>query len=123
MRVLMSIKPEFVKKIASGEKTFEFRKILFKCSGIKTIVVYASSPVSKIVGEFNIDNILTDEPSKIWYLTHEKSGISKKYFDDYFHGKPIAHAISISSFKKYPYPRPLSYVNVLRAPQSFCYIK
>ena len=39
MKVLLSIKPEFVEKIISGEKKFEFRKSLPKREGITTIVV------------------------------------------------------------------------------------
>ena len=30
MKVLLSIKPEFVEKIFSGEKRFEYRKFAFK---------------------------------------------------------------------------------------------
>ena len=30
MKVLLSIKPEFVEKIFSGEKRFEYRKNIFK---------------------------------------------------------------------------------------------
>lgn len=123
MRVLMSIKPEFVSKMITGEKTYEFRKILFKRSDIQTIVVYASHPVSKIVGEFYIDDVLTDQPENIWNTTRKHSGISKKFFDSYFAGKKVAHAISIHSFHEYSEPKTLDSVRISRAPQSFCYIE
>ena len=57
MNVILSIKPEFVEKIFSGEKQYEYRKILFK-QKVDTIYIYASRPVSKIVGEFKIDDIV-----------------------------------------------------------------
>lgn len=123
MRVLMSIKPNFVQQIAMGNKKFEFRRVLFKRSDIDSIVVYASSPISKIVGEISFDKVLSDQPEQIWLETNKEAGISKSYFDDYFSGKNIAHAISITKFKKYDQPINLETLNVERAPQSFCYIR
>jgi predicted transcriptional regulator len=71
MKVLLSIKPEFAYKIFEGTKKFEFRKAIFKNSKIKSVVVYASSPVQKVIGEFEIDEILNDEPNKLWEKTHK----------------------------------------------------
>ena len=53
MNVILSIKPEFVEKIFSGEKQYEYRKVLFK-QKVDTVYIYASRPISKIVGEFKI---------------------------------------------------------------------
>lgn len=47
MRVLLSIKPEFVEKIFSGEKLYEYRKAAFKNEGISSIVIYSTMPVGK----------------------------------------------------------------------------
>ena len=57
MKVLLSIKPEFVEKIFAGTKKYEFRKSLFKKSGVKYVVIYASAPIKRVVGEFEIDDI------------------------------------------------------------------
>ena len=65
MNVILSIKPEFVEKIFSGEKQYEYRKILFK-QKVDTVYIYASRPISKIVGEFKIDEILCDTPENIF---------------------------------------------------------
>ena len=46
MKVLLSIKPEFANKIFEGTKRFEFRKSIFK-KEVKTVVVYASSPLQQ----------------------------------------------------------------------------
>ena len=56
MKILLSIKPEFVEKIISGEKKFEFRKSLPKRDGITTVVVYSTMPVGKVIGEFKVKN-------------------------------------------------------------------
>ena len=60
MKVLLSIKPEYAYKIFDGSKKYEFRRSVFKDTNVKTIVVYASSPVQKVIGEFEIDSILNE---------------------------------------------------------------
>ncbi len=51
IRVLLSLKPQFAAAILSGEKKFEFRRDVFSRSDVTTVVLYASSPVCKVVGE------------------------------------------------------------------------
>ncbi|MDG6880971.1 50S ribosomal protein L22/uncharacterised domain fusion protein [Phocoenobacter uteri] len=123
MKVLLSIKPEFVEKIISGEKKFEFRKSLPKREGINSVVVYATMPVGKVVGEFRIKQTLSLEPESLWDKTKELSGISKCFFDQYFSNKVLAHAFEIDFFEPYLEPKHIS--EVLKsgvAPQSYCYI-
>ena len=48
MKVLLSIKPEFVEKIFAGTKKYEFRKSLFKKNGVKDVVIYASAPIKRV---------------------------------------------------------------------------
>lgn len=87
MKVLLSIKPEFVEEIILGNKKFEYRKSIFKRKDISSIVVYATKPYGKVVGEFEIEDILVDNPYNIWKQTKEFSGISKSNFNEYFKGK------------------------------------
>ncbi len=122
MRALLSIKPEYAFKIFAGIKTFEFRKIIFKNPNVKTIVVYASSPVQQVIGEFEIDDILSLSPELLWEETKDGSGISKEFFFEYFAHKEIGHAIKIKKVKKYR--KPLSIREDFNAypPQSFIYL-
>lgn len=123
MKVLLSIKPEYADKILSGEKKFEFRKSIFKREGIQTVVIYATMPVGKVIGEFEIKNILSDEPESIWDRTCLLSGITKNFFDSYFSERSRAYAIEVKSVKKYDTPQNLSDIRLgLKAPQSFAYI-
>ena len=122
MKVLLSIKPEFVEKIFAGTKKYEFRKSLFKKSGVKYVVIYASAPIKRVVGEFEIDNILSDDVDVIWDRTQKYSGITKAYYQSYFHNRKRANAIQIGRIKKYDKARFLSDYNIQHAPQSFRYI-
>lgn len=123
MKVLLSIKPKFAEKIFKGTKIFEYRKTIFKSDDIRTIVVYASHPVCKVIGEFQIDTILSTEPSLLWEQTKYGSGISKDFFDEYFAVKDVGYAIKIKSTTEYEVPLSLQkHLGIASPPQSFMYI-
>lgn len=82
-KVLLSIKPQFVKAIFEGSKRFEYRKSIFKDKNINKVIIYSTMPVGKIVGEFDIECILEEHPIKIWNLTKQDSGITDKFFFEY----------------------------------------
>jgi len=118
----LSIKPEFAEKILSGEKRFEFRRVMPKRE-VQHVVVYASSPVRRLVGEFTVRRIVTASPSKLWRLTRSHAGISKGYFDDYFRDRSEAHAFEIGEVRLYERPLdPRKMSPAFRAPQSFVYL-
>ncbi|MCZ2248211.1 MAG: ASCH domain-containing protein [Bacteroidia bacterium] len=122
MKVLLSIKPEFAFKIFEGKKKFEFRKVIFKNPNVKTVVVYASSPVQRVIGEFEIADILSYDPSEIWRQTKKYSGISEDFFYEYFADREIAHAIKIKNPKKYKQPLHLQDNYNVVPPQSYVYL-
>jgi predicted transcriptional regulator len=122
MNVLLSIKPEFADKILSGEKRFEFRRVMPK-RDVERIVVYASSPVCRIVGEFTVRGVVTASPRGLWRLTRAHAGIPKHYFDAYFRGKEEAHAFEVGEAQGYDEPiDPRKIDPAFRAPQSFVYL-
>lgn len=123
MKVLLSIKPEHANNILEGKKLFEFRKAVFKNPSVKTVVIYATMPIGKVIGEFEVEEVLSDQPNKVWSLTSEFAGISKVFFNEYFNGRDKAYAIKVKEPKRYAEPIDLKRVvqNGI-APQSFCYI-
>ncbi|WCD79609.1 ASCH domain-containing protein [Pseudomonas sp. TUM22785] len=123
MKVLLSIKPEYAEKILQGVKRYEFRKNIFKNRDVRTVVIYATMPVGKVVGEFDFDEVLSGSPSVIWSETREFSGISKSYFNSYFKGRETAHAIKVSVVRRYGTPLALNkFVPSGSAPQSYRYL-
>ena len=122
MKVLLSIKPEFVEEIANGNKKFEYRKAIFKNRDVKTVVIYATMPVGKIVGEFDIGDILEAHPSVLWDKTKEYSGVDEAFYNEYFYGREKGYAIEIERLNMYKEPIcPYSYGKKFTAPQSFKY--
>jgi predicted transcriptional regulator len=117
MNAILSIRPQFVEEIFSGSKKFEYRKNIFK-RPVEKVYIYASAPVSRIVGEFEVAEILESTPKQIWQRTKRWSGIKKEWFDAYYQGRATAYAIEIKNLKGYARPRKLS----VAAPQSFRYV-
>jgi predicted transcriptional regulator len=123
MRVLLSIKPVHVENIVAGTKTFEFRRRLFARRDVKTVLIYATMPVGRFVGEFDIETILQGEPETLWGKTKAGSGISKDYYDAYFAGRSTAFALKISNLRLFSEPvRPLDVIDDFTPPQSYMYI-
>lgn len=123
INVLLSIKPEFAASIFSGKKKFEFRRAIYKDSSVKKVYLYASKPICLVVGEFEVDEIITSDPESLWEATKKASGISKDYFDKYFNGRDVAHALKVGSAQYYEEPMTLREMfNISRPPQSFMYV-
>ena len=118
MNAILSIRPQFVEEIFSGSKKFEYRKNIFK-RPVEKVYIYASAPVSRVVGEFEVAEILESTPKQIWQRTKRWSGIKKEWFDAYYQGRATAYAIEIKNLKLYDKPKALPF----HAPQSFRYIE
>jgi predicted transcriptional regulator len=123
MKVLLSIKPEFVREIFQGRKKFEYRKNVFT-KHVTQVVVYSTKPEGMIVGEFSVKKILSDTPEKLWKKTSLVSGISKEFFDQYFEGRDKGYALQIENPVLYKEPiNPFDVFTSFVAPQSFKYIE
>jgi len=123
MEVILSIKPEFANKIFEGDKKFEFRRSIFKNRQVSKIIVYASSPISKIIGEFEIGKILFKDIHSLWQETKEYSGISEDYFYEYFIGRESGFALEVKKVKRYKNELCIKETFGITPPQSFAYVK
>lgn len=123
MKIILSIKPQYCDEIFAGEKRFEYRRKIFKRS-VESVLVYATSPICKIVGEFEIDRVLEDTPESLWMQTSRYGGISHKSYSDYFHDTDTAYALAISNYIRYNKPLdPKSLDRNFVAPQSYRYLE
>lgn len=122
-RVLLSIHPEYANAIFNGEKGYEFRRVLFK-EDVEEVLVYATMPIARVIGSFEIAEIYEDAPKALWLKTRAVAGVTKEKFDIYFNGRTKAFAIKVRDPKRFAVPQPLSkYLSSNIPPQSFCYIK
>jgi len=117
----LSIRPRYADAIFGGEKRFEFRRAIFR-KDVDVVVVYITSPTSLVVGEFEVNGIISDTVEDLWSRTSRYAGIDRDGFLNYFRGREIGHAIKIGSVRKYRRPLPLAETFGIRAPQSFVYL-
>ena len=80
-------------------------------------------PIGKVVGEFDIDHVISDEPNLVWEKTKKYAGVSKSFYDEYFEEKSLAFAIAVGKVTLYDEPKSLNYFgkNIV-APQSYRYL-
>ena len=121
MNIILPINPKHVKKIISGEKKYEYRTRIPKNS-VDKIIIYETAPTKKIVAEAEIIEIISLPPKTLWEETKDFSGITKKFFDQYFKDKDIAYAYKLGKIKVYDTPLDLSDFGLESVPQSFVYL-
>lgn len=119
--ILLSIKPEYSKRIFDGTKKYEYRKHIAK-KEVNKIIVYSSSPEKKVIGEVIVTETIAMKKTALWELTKNDAGISRKKYREYFNGCDIAYAYKLGEFRKYEKPMLLSDFGLSQAPQSFVYI-
>lgn len=120
-KILLSINPQHVENILNGTKKYEYRKI--KCKNVvDKIVIYSTSPVMKVVGEADVEEVLEDAPEKIWDKTQKYSGVDYKFFKKYYEGKEKAVAYKLNNIVEYCEKRELEEYGLSYAPQSFVYL-
>ena len=120
-RALLSIKPRFAEAIFCGDKRFEFRRIVFT-QNVGVVVVYVTSPVCRVWGEFDVRAVINDEVKRLWGRTHTAAGIERDLFFAYFAGRTRGYAIEIGQTRRYSRPLNLGAHFGVRAPQSFLYL-
>lgn len=119
---LLPIHPKFADSIISGEKKVEFRKVRFR-KEVSHVIIYASSPVKKILGYFEVSYIDEDTPEKLWSRYKDVGGIVYEEFKDYYSTTEKGVVIGVGKVCTLESPLPLSVINQsLTAPQSFFYL-
>jgi predicted transcriptional regulator len=117
----LSIRPEYANAIFHGGKKYEFRRIIFSRK-VDIIVVYVTSPVRKVVAEFDVISIISEPLFNLWDKTWKFAGIDITVFLKYFKGCKEGHAIEIGEVRLYNEPFCPVKKFGLRPPQLFSYL-
>lgn len=150
--VLISIRPEWVKKILDGEKTLEVRKTRPKLEAPFKVYIYCTagnlsyevnngmmcniSGGKLVVGEFIADTFVTDRTLGHDELFNSAACMEKTDMEKYSAGKTLYgwhisslkvydKPLNIAAFRKPELPTGLRYVEdaIKRPPQSWCYVE
>lgn len=119
---LMAIHPEFADAILDGRKTVEFRKRSL-ASDVNAVAIYATAPVSKIIGEFQLDGTVLGSPAELWARVGDRGAIAPGAYDSYFSGSQRAVGLLVGKIQRYDHPLALCELCPEPAvPQSFTYL-
>lgn len=118
----MSIRPPYASAILEGTKQVEFRKRRL-ADDIAKVVIYTTSPVQAVVGEFRVREQVTASPAELWRRYRSIAGIDRAAFFEYFSGTLDAVGILIDEATRYEQSQSLEeFEPGSRPPQSFKYI-
>jgi predicted transcriptional regulator len=117
----MAIRPEFAEQILAGTKRAEFRKRPI-APDVTDVVVYASAPVSAVIGAFTVARQETRHPRELWRLFAEVGGIRRARYAEYFEGRVLGTGIVVGDVRRLIEPMSLQVIGLARPPQSFQYL-
>lgn len=116
--IILSLHPEWWRKIVSGEKTIEIRKKIPNAPLPFKVYVYETRYGEQaIVGEFMV---------REFYYNYSNRRGGKSCLSDheiFQYGKGKAYGLKISEVAKYIPPMVLQDFGIDRPPQSWCYTK
>lgn len=119
--IILSIHPNHIDKILSGEKQYEYRKRIPQ--DIDYLIVYATAPIKKVVAIIEVDMVMKDIPQNIWDVTQNESGVSYEFFMNYFNEVSTAYAIKFRNIHKLPNSTDITFIDGVKgAPQSYQYV-
>ena len=123
--VIISIKPEYALKIIGGEKKIELRR-KFPIQEIEggLALIYASSPIQKIIGYAVIREVKKLSVGDLWKKFGKQACVKKSFFLEYFEGLDEGFALVLDSPVKLETPldiRRMEREFSVSAPQSFRY--
>lgn len=122
--LLMSIKPQYLKKLESGEKIVEIRKKFNKKWHNCRVTLYSSSPDQALFGHAIIEKIFQGSPQDIWERHESEIGCTKREYDEYLSSSDKAYAIYLKDYCSYLNPLYLNHISFLinrevKPPQSY----
>jgi predicted transcriptional regulator len=119
---LLSIHPRYAEAILDGEKLVEFRRSRF-AEDVSVVVVYATQPVGRVIGWFEVEDIVEGSPRGLWRRFSSCAGIERAAYLAYFDTAERAFGIRVRRAVRLKRPRLLTeLLPNPRPPQSFQYL-
>lgn len=119
---VMSIRPQYAEAILDGTKLVEFRKRRL-APDVTTVLIYATMPVGRVVGAFEVAGYDIASPSSVWERHKGHAGISRAGYRDYYRGARSAVGILVKDPRRLARPLTLAELDeALPVPQSFVYL-
>ncbi|QRY45944.1 ASCH domain-containing protein [Mycolicibacterium boenickei] len=122
-QVVMSVHPRYAEAIMDGRKKVEFRKRPL-ASDVAVVWVYATAPVQRIVGYFEVDATVTATPRNLWRRFASVGCIDRADFFRYYEGSSAGSGIRIGNVFRLEVPAPIHELLPSGVPpQSYAYVE
>lgn len=119
----MSVHPQYAEAIMDGRKTVEFRKRAL-AEDVTVVWVYATSPVQRIVGYFEVGSMVTASPRILWRRFKRVGCIDRITFDRYYANSAFGAGIQIQEVTRLAAPMAIGELLPSGVPpQSFAYVR
>jgi len=120
---IMPIHPRFAEAILGGTKEYELRRVMPRVEAGQTVYIYATSPISSIVGAFTAGEQCSGSLVSLWRRLGSMCGVTRSEFEQYFSGLEKASALQVSAARALRRPTPLDELSTVAggnfaAPQS-----
>jgi len=120
---IMSIHPQYAQKILAGTKRVEFRKRPI-ADDVTHVIVYATAPISAVVGAFEVEAQHTLNPRTLWKRFKEVAGIGWTDYIAYYSGRTAGTGIAVGEVLTPDEPLCLrEKLGLTHPPQSFQYLQ
>jgi predicted transcriptional regulator len=123
---VLSVRPVYVERILSGEKTVELRRRFPNLSNSCRVLLYSTSPVQAIVCRAELKEVSHHSLHSLWKHFSDAIGVTRQEFNAYFAGVDNGYALRLSKVRALAQPLHLSDLArdyAFHPPQSYCYWK
>lgn len=120
--ILISIYQKYAEAILNGEKVIEFRKAQFP-RNISRVYMYSTSPVQRVIGHFEVKDVLRASPRRLWNQYGNRGSIGYQDFINYYGNAEEACGILVKKAVRYERPVELREIDPsMSVPQSYRYL-
>lgn len=121
--LVMSVHPEYAERILAGTKTVEIRRKFSTARVPATCVLYATSPIQKVVGQVDIVRATRLDPQQAWIRFGQRADCTQREMDTYASGTDQVCALELKNPVRFPNAIALSTIRTwinraIKPPQS-----
>ena len=97
--LFIAVKPEYAKKLISGKKDIELRKMKPNVQQGDYVIIYASASVKAVLGLGKVKTIIECTPKCLWENYSNRLGINEQSYFSYYDGYHKAIGIEFDMIK------------------------
>ncbi len=115
---MIALRPQYWEMYKDGSKIWELRKDTHSPRGVDGLVIYATAPVSRIVGEVDLVSAHVGDVDDVWDVVKGGCGITREQYDLYYQDQETAIAYRLGNVWEYS-----PSLDARRAPQGYKYLR